>query len=161
MDDFGSLVLRVVAGGYIMKYGVPKLRDVDGRYAKEFAGLGFQPVGAYVAQAGLVESISGALIALGALGPIGPMMLLSDMVVAAVATTARAKRFDLDQHEEEALFAAIALHLALAGPGAFSADSALGLRVFDRPWLRYLSVAGALAGAAFMLSQRTPPSPNT
>jgi hypothetical protein len=79
------------------------------------------------------------------------------MLVAAVATTARAKHFDLDQHEEEALFAAIALLLALGGFGKASADSVLKVRSFDCPWLRCLSVPSALAGAAFMLSQRTPP----
>jgi putative oxidoreductase len=158
VNDFGLFILRLVAGGYIVKYGLPKLRDVDGAFAKEFESLGFHPAGTYVTQAGLVEVISGALIALGALGPIGPMMLLSDMVVAAVATTARAKHFDFDQHEEEALFAAIALLLALGGPGAISADSTLRIRMFDRAWLRILSVPGALAGAAFMLLQRTSPS---
>jgi uncharacterized membrane protein YphA (DoxX/SURF4 family) len=157
VTDFGLLVLRLVAGGYMIKYGFPKLRDADGTFAKEFEGLGFHPARAYVTQAGLVEVISGALIALGALGPVGPMMLLSDMVVAAVSTTAKAQRFDFDQHEEQALFAAIALLLALGGPGALSADSALSVRTFDRVWLRRLSVAGALAGAAFMLSRRTPP----
>jgi uncharacterized membrane protein YphA (DoxX/SURF4 family) len=157
--DLGLFVLRIVAGGYVMKYGLPKLRDADGAFAKEFESLGFHPAGTYVTRAGLVEVISGALIVLGALGPVGPMMLLSDMVVAAVATTARAKHFDLDQHEEEALFAAIALLLALGGPGAISADSALNIRVFDHAWLRRLSVLGGLAGAAYMLSQRRP-SPN-
>jgi uncharacterized membrane protein YphA (DoxX/SURF4 family) len=155
VDDFGSFVLRIVAGGYVIKYGLPKLRDADGAFAKEFESLGFHPAGAYVARAGLVEITSGALVVLGALGPVGPMMLLADMVVAALATTARAKHFDLDQHEEEALFAAIALLLALGGPGAISADSVLDIRLFDRASLRYLSVAAALAGAAYMLSQRT------
>jgi uncharacterized membrane protein YphA (DoxX/SURF4 family) len=159
MNDFGLLILRAVAGGYVIKYGLPKLRDVDGAFAKEFGSLGFRPAGTYVRRAGLVEVISGALVVLGALGPVGPMMLLSDMVVAAVATTARAKHFDLDQHEEEALFAAIALLLALGGPGAISADSALRIRLFDHAWLRYLAVPAALAGAAYMLLQRTP-SPN-
>lgn len=147
-------MLRAVAGGYVMKYGLPKLRDVDGSFAKEFASLGFHPARAYVKQAGFVELISGALIVLGALGSVGPMMLLADMVVAGTATTIRAKHFDFDQHEEEALFAAIALLLALGGPGRFSADAAFCIRVFDRAWLRYLSVPAALAGAAFMLSHR-------
>jgi uncharacterized membrane protein YphA (DoxX/SURF4 family) len=156
MNAIGLFILRVVTGGYVMKYGLPKLRDVDGAFAKEFEGFGFRPAETYVKRAGLVEIVSSALIVLGALGPAGPMMLLSDMVVAATATTARAKRFDLDQHEEEALFAAIALLLALGGPGAISADSALNIRVFDHAWLRYLSVLAALAGAAYMLAQRTP-----
>jgi uncharacterized membrane protein YphA (DoxX/SURF4 family) len=159
VNDLGLFVLRLVAGGYLMKYGLPKLRDVDGAFAKEFEGFGFRPAGTYVRRAGLVEVVSAALIMLGGLGPVGPMMLLSDMLVAGVSTTARAKRFDLDQHEEEALFAAIALLLALGGSGAISADSALNVHVFDRAWLRYLSVPAAVAGAAYMLMQRTP-SPN-
>jgi putative oxidoreductase len=157
VNDLGLFVLRIVAGGYIMKYGLPKLRDVDGSFAKEFESLGFHPGKTYVERGGLVEVLSAALILLGALGPVGPMLLLSDMVVAGVATTARAKHFDFDQHEEEALFAAIALLLALGGFGKISADSALKIRAFDCAWLRRLSVPGALAGAMFMLSQRTPP----
>ena len=154
VNDFGLFILRVVAGGYIVKYGLPKLRDVTGSFAKEFESLGFHPPGAYVEQAGFVEVISGALIVFGAFGPIGPMMLIADMMVAGAATTVRDKRFDLDQHEEEALFASIALLLALGGPGAISTDSAFGVRILDRAWLRVLSVPAALAGAAFMLSQR-------
>jgi len=157
VNDVGLFVLRLIMGGYIMKYGAPKLRDADRAFAKEFEGLGFLPAETYVRQAGLVETISGALVALGALGSVGPAMLLADMIVAAVASTAKEKRFDLDQREEEALFAAIALLLALSGPGSISADSALGIRAFDRAWLRYLSVAGALGGAVFMLAQRTAP----
>jgi putative oxidoreductase len=159
MNDFGLFILRAVAGGYIIKYGFPKLRDADGSFAKEFEGLGFHPAGPFVKQAGRVEVLSGALVVLGALGPLGPMMLLSDMIVAAAATTARAKRFDFDQHEEEALFASIALLLALGGPGAISIDAALGIHALDRSWLRKLSVPAAIAGAVFMLSQRAP-SPN-
>lgn len=137
-----------------MKYGLPKLLDVHGSFAKEFESLGFHPAPPYVEQAGLVEVISGALIVLGALGSVGPMMLLADMTVAGVATTVRAKYFDWDQHEEEALFAAIALLLALGGPGALSADAAFRIHVFDRACLRCLSVPTALAGAAYMLSKR-------
>ncbi|HTU70662.1 MAG TPA: DoxX family membrane protein [Candidatus Baltobacteraceae bacterium] len=153
-NDLGLFILRVVAGGYVIKYGLPKLRDADGAFAKEFESLGFRPAGTYVTRAGLVETTAGALVVLGALGPVGPAMLLADMIIAAVATTIRAKRFDLDQREEEALFAAIAVLLALGGPGAISADSWLDVRLFDRSWLRYLSVCAALAGSAYVLSQR-------
>lgn len=36
MNDVGLFILRAVAGGYVMKYGLPKLRDVDASFAKEF-----------------------------------------------------------------------------------------------------------------------------
>jgi uncharacterized membrane protein YphA (DoxX/SURF4 family) len=155
MNDLGLFILRLVAGGYIVKFGLPKLRDADGSFAKEFESFGFHPASTYVTRAGLTEITAGTLILLGAFGPVGPMLLLADMLVAGVSTTEHAKHFDLDQHEEQALFAAIALLLALGGPGAISADSRLGIRLFDRAWLRYLSVPAALAGAAYMLSQRT------
>jgi uncharacterized membrane protein YphA (DoxX/SURF4 family) len=132
MNDFGLVILRAVAGGYVMKYGLPKLRDVDGSFTKDFESLGFRPARQYVKRAGLVELVSGALIVLGALGSVGPMMLPADMVVAGTATAVRAKRVDFDQHEEETLFAAIALLLARGGPG----NSAVPLaRNMNSHWL--------------------------
>ena len=99
----------------------------------------FHLAGTYVVQAGFVEVVSAALIILGALGPIGPKMWLADMVVAAVATTTRDKHFDFDQREEEALFAGIAIVLALSGFGAISVHSALDIHVFDRGGLSVLA----------------------
>lgn len=148
------LVIYLRVKQNIIKFGLPKFRDVDGSFAKEFESFGFHPASTYVKRAGLTEITAGALVVLGAFGPVGPMLLLADMVVAGVTTTEHAKHFDLDQHEEQALFAAIALLLALGGPGTISVDSALNIRAFDRAWLRYLSVLGALGGAAYMLSQR-------
>ncbi len=157
MNAIGLLMLRLVAGGFIVRWGFPKLRDDDGKFAKEFENLGFQPGKVFAQRAGTVETLSGALIALGALGPVGPMLLLSDMIVAAGAVTAKDKQFNADDHEDEMLYASIALLLALSGPGDFSLDRTLGITFFDRDWLRYLSVGAAFAGAAVMLSARTPP----
>jgi putative oxidoreductase len=156
VNSIGLLVLRLVAGGFILKYGFPKLHDVDGKYAKEFEGLGFEPVELFVKRAGAAETMAGTLIVLGFLGPTGPMLLLADMTVAAVAVTARAKQFNFGDHEDEMLYASIALQLILNGPGEFSLDRALGIKFFDRSWVRYLSLVGALGGAAFMLAARTP-----
>jgi putative oxidoreductase len=152
MNAIGLLVLRVVAGGFIVRWGFPKLRDIDGTFAKEFEGLGFHPGEAFATRAGTVETASGMLIILGMLGPTGPMLLLSDMIVAAAAVTARDKQFKPDDHEDELLYASIALLLALNGPGDLSLDRALGVTFFDRRWLRYLSVGAAVAGAAFMFA---------
>ncbi len=158
MNDLGLFILRAVSGAFMMTHGLPKLHDESGEYAKSFESLGFHPGSAFVTQAGAVETSSGALIALGAFGPIGPMMLLSDMIVAAASVTARAKHFKAADHETEMLYASIAMLLALSGPGKISVDGMLGVRIFNRAWLRYLSVAGALAGAAFMLFLREPES---
>jgi putative oxidoreductase len=154
MDAIGLFVLRVVTGGYIVFYGLPKLRRDDAKYVKEFEGLGFYPGEVFVKRSGVVETTAGALIALGALGPTGPALLLADMIVAGAAETARDKKFDVNEREEEMLFASIAVLLALSGPGELSLDRALGMKLFDRGWLRYLSLGAAFAGAAFMLSAR-------
>jgi putative oxidoreductase len=156
MNAFGTLILRLVAGGFILKYALPKLHDDDGKFAKEFEGLGFEPVELFVKRAGAAETAAGSLIVLGFLGPTGPMLLLADMTVAAIATTARAKQFNFSDHEDEMLYASIALQLILNGPGKFSLDRALGVTFFDRSWVRYLSLVAAFGGAAFMLAARTP-----
>jgi putative oxidoreductase len=156
MNSFGTLILRLVAGGFILKHALPKLHDVDGKSAKEFEGLGFEPVELFVKRAGTAETLSGTLMVLGFLGPTGPMLLLADMTVAAIATTARAKQFNFGDHEDEMLYASIALQLILNGPGKFSLDRAFGITFFDRSWVRFLSLVAALGGAAFMLAARTP-----
>lgn len=152
MNALGLLVLRLVAGGFIVRWGFPKLHDDDGKFAKEFEGLGFHPGKVFAQRAGTVETLSGSLIILGALGPTGPMLLLADMIVAAAAVTAKEKQFKPDQHEDEMLYASIALLLALSGPGELSLDRALGITFFERTWVRYLSVGAAFAGAAFMFA---------
>ncbi|MGB6985009.1 MAG: DoxX family protein [Candidatus Aquilonibacter sp.] len=161
MNPIGLLLLRLVAGGFVLKYGLPKLCDRDGSFAKEFESLGFHPAEVFVKRAGTVETLSSTLIILGALGPAGPMLLLADMIVAATAVTAREKHFDLEQHENEMLYASIATSLALSGPGEFSLDRALGIKFFDSTWLRYLSLGAAFAGAALMLAARTPSQAHT
>jgi putative oxidoreductase len=158
MRDAGLFLVRAVVGGFIPTHGMPKLRN-SGDYIPSFEGLGFRPAALFVAQAGAVEVASGALIGLGMLGPIGPMLLLSDMLVAAGAVMAREKPISPAKHEIEALYGAVAVLLALSGPGRFSIDHLLHLKAFDRPWLRYLSLGAAATGAAFMLAMRQKPGP--
>ena len=50
-----------------------------------FEQLGFRPGRFFVITAALSEAASGILIALGLLGPIGPALLLSVMIVAAIS----------------------------------------------------------------------------
>ncbi|HTV92619.1 MAG TPA: DoxX family protein [Verrucomicrobiae bacterium] len=158
MNSLGLFILRTVAAGFVLKYGFPKLRDVDGTFAKEFESLGFRPPEVFAKRAGAVETTSGVLMALGLLGPTGPMLLLADMIVAAAAVTARDKRFDLEQHENEMLYASIAVQLILSGPGSVSLDRVLGIKILDRPWVRCLSLGAAIGGAAFMFAGRTRPA---
>jgi putative oxidoreductase len=154
MSDVGLLLVRTIVGYYMSSHGLPKMRDDDHQYAKSFEGLGFYPGALFVSRAAGVETSSAVLICLGMLGPLGPMLLLSDMLVAMLAVAAREKTFESKKHEIEALYAGVAVLLALSGPGRFSVDCMFRIKFLDKSWLRYASLGAAAAGAAFMLSQR-------
>ena len=50
-----------------------------------FEGLGFRPGRLFAAAAAVTEIASGLLVALGLLGPVGPALMLSVMIVAALS----------------------------------------------------------------------------
>lgn len=118
--------------------------------------LGFRPGATFVLRAGAAETSAAVLIGLGACGAVGPTLLLSDMIVAMLAVAAKEEKFDPSKHELEALYGSIAALLLLSGPGRLSMDRLVGLDGLNKTWLRFLSLASAVAGAAFMLSQREP-----
>jgi putative oxidoreductase len=155
MSDVGLLLVRTTVAYYFMvSHGLPKMRDDDGQHAKTFEGLGFHPGALFVSRVAIAETSAAVLIGLGLFGPLGPMLLLSDMMVAIGAVSARERTFEASKHEIEIVYAAIAVLLTLSGPGRFSADRLLGMTFFDKPWLRCISLGAAAAGAAFMLNQR-------
>src|SRR6185295_19805757 len=85
----GLLVLRLVVGLAIAAHGSQKLFGWFGGHGLAGTGgffemLGFRPGRTFALAAGLTEFISGILIALGFLGPVGPALMLSVMIVAAV-----------------------------------------------------------------------------
>src|SRR5712671_443231 len=89
MGSIGLLVGRAVVGLLIAGHGTQKLLGWFGGYGLQktgdfFAQLGFRPGRAFAAAASLSEIAGGLLIALGLLGPIGPALMVSVMIVAAV-----------------------------------------------------------------------------
>ena len=97
--------------------------------------------------------LSGLLLALGLLGPIGPAAMVSVMVVAALTVHLPHGLFAQNNgFEVPLLYATAAIALALTGFGAYSLDAALGL---DALWtlgvtltVLALGVAGGAANAA-------------
>jgi putative oxidoreductase len=88
MLSAGLLLVRVVTGLVMAAHGAQKLFGWFGGYGLtktgEFFGhLGFRPGRAFAAAASLAEIVSGALVALGFLGPLGPALMVSVMIVAA------------------------------------------------------------------------------
>src|SRR5207237_6327897 len=86
----GLLILRVVLGLVLAAHGAQKLFGWFGGYGIAgtggfFESIGFRPGRLFAAAAGSGEFAGGLLVALGFLGPIGPALMLSVMIVAAVS----------------------------------------------------------------------------
>jgi len=131
--SFGLLVLRVVVGLIMAAHGAQKLLGWFGGYGLRgtgefFVQLGFQPGPAFAAAASISEIISGLLVTLGFLGPIGPALMISVMIVAAMTVHWEHGLLAANNGIElPRLYGASAFALALTGFGQYSFDSLLGI----------------------------------
>lgn len=161
--DAALLSARAVLGASIAAHGAQKMFGAFGGPGPQkagafFASLGFKEGERYARMAAATELVSGALIGLGALGPLGPAMLLSVMAVAVESVHRPKGYFNQDGgFEMNAMYATAALLLATHGPGAFSVDRALGLDKRFNGIHGWLALAGGLAGAALILGRREQP----
>jgi putative oxidoreductase len=157
----GLLIQRLVFGILMMAHSSQKLFGWLGGYgitgtAGFFEGLGFRPGRLFVKMASLSELFGGLLIALGFLGPIGPALVISVMLVAVVTVhwnhglLATGNGIELPL-----LYAASSLGLALTGHGLYSLDAALGLS-FWTPGVNLAVVALGILGGIGNLMLRKP-----
>ncbi|HEV7677511.1 MAG TPA: DoxX family protein [Candidatus Dormibacteraeota bacterium] len=163
-DDAALLLLRSVPGGLLAGHGAQKVFGAfDGPGPEGTRGfmqmLRMRPAHIWGHLAGYSELVGGALTALGALSPIGPVMSMGPMIMA--TTTAHwGKPIWVTKGGAElpvinmSVFAA----LAMTGPGRFSVDNLLGIRL--PRWVAGAAVAGVAAGTAAALLTREPaPAP--
>jgi putative oxidoreductase len=158
----GLLLARLIFGVLMVAHGGQKLFGWLGGYglagtAGYFEQLGFRPGRLFVLTASLTEVASGVLIALGLFGPVGPALLLSVMIVAAVSVHWGHGLFaSTNGIEVPLLYATGAVALAFTGPGPFSLDAALGI---DHTWTPALKVAalavGVVSGVVNLLTRRS------
>ena len=152
MRDIGLLILRLTMGGLLAGHGSQKLFGwFSGPGLKGTAGwlesLGLQPGTPWATVAAASEFGGGTLTALGLLHPLGPIGTMGGMVMA----TAKAhwgKPIWATQGGAElpVINLAIALALTLTGPGRFSLDQVLGIRL-----PRVLVVAVAIVEAVLVI----------
>jgi putative oxidoreductase len=164
----GLLVARVVLGLLITAHGSQKLFGWFGGHGLAgtggyFESLGFRPGRTFAAAAGLAEFVSGLLIATGFLGPVGPAIMLSVMIVAAVSVHVRHGVFaSANGIEVPLLYGVGAVALALTGPGLFSLDVLLGITPLWTPALVLaVLVAGVVGGIGNLVLRRPAPAERT
>ena len=162
--DTGLLLARMVFGLLMAAHGSQKLFGWFGGYglagtAGFFEQLGFRPGRFFAATAAATEITAGLLLAVGLLGPVGPALIVSVMIVAA-ATVHWAHGLVAQNNgiEVPLLYGAAATALALTGPGLYSLDAALGLEALWTPAIAASVLAlGALGGVANLVFRRSAP----
>lgn len=160
--DTGLLIARVVLGLLMAAHGTQKLFGWFGGYGLAGTGgffeqLGFRPGRFFAATAGSTEVVGGLLVAAGLLGPLGPALIVSVMVVA-IATVHWAHGLFAQNNgiETPLLYAAGAVALALTGPGAYSLDALLRLSWSGE--IAWIALAlGVLGGMANLAIRKTNP----
>ena len=159
--DEGLLLGRVVLGTLMAAHGAQKLFGWFGGYglagtAALFEDLGFRPGRRYAPIAAAAEITGGALVTLGLLGPVGPALVVSVMIVAAVSVHWQNGVFAMKNGIElPLLYAAGAATLCLSGPGRYSADAVFGLASMWTPALNWAALAVSGAGAIVNLLGRS------
>ena len=160
--DIGLLLIRLVVGLLMAAHGTQKLFGWLGGHglagtAAFFDELGFRPGRLFATAAASSEVGGGVLVALGLLGPVGPALMVSVMVVAAISVHWPNGLFAMTNGIEiPLLYAAAAAAHALTGPGAYSIDALLGLESMWTPALTWASLAVAIVAAIGNLAIRRP-----
>ena len=131
--DSGLLLARVVFGLLMAAHGSQKLFGWFGGYGLAgtggfFESLGFRPGKLFAAAAGGTEFAAGLLVAFGLLGPLGPALIVSVMIVAMATVHWPNGVFAQNNGiEVPLLYAVAAVAIGLIGNGAYSLDAVFGL----------------------------------
>lgn len=156
----GLILVRLVVGPLMALHGAQKLFGWLGGYGLDGTGgffeqLGFRPGRLFALAAGAGELTSGVLVALGFLGPLGPALMVSVMLVAMVTAHAGKGLFAATNGLElPLLYAAAASTLVLVGPGAWSLDNLFGVTSYWTPEIRVTALVVGIGGALANLAVR-------
>lgn len=162
MGDLGLLVLRLVTGGLLAGHGAQKGFGA-------FGGVGFQGVAGWMESLGLKpgqawaglavagELGGGALTALGLANPLGPLLASSAMAMAWAKGHAGKPIWASEGGGELPLTnIAATMAVAMTGPGRYSLDNLLGIRVPG--WMTALTVLGSLGTLIYAMMVQPEPS---
>ena len=158
----GLVLARLVFGLLMAAHGSQKAFGWFGGYGLAgtggyFESIGFRPGKFFAATAAGTEIIAGLLVALGLLGPIGPALIVSVMIVAAGSVHWPNGVFAQNGGiEVPLLYGVTAAALALTGFGAYSLDAAFGLSGLSTPAINVAALVAGVIGGAVNLALRRP-----
>ena len=160
----GLLIGRVVIGLMMAAHGTQKLFGWFGGYGLNktgefFVQLGFSPGRAFASAASVGEIVGGLLVVLGFLGPIGPALMISVMIVAAISVHWEHGLFAGNNGiEVPLLYATAAFGLAMAGFGPYSLDAWLGIASRWTATVTWIVLGVGIVGGFANLALRRRPS---
>lgn len=158
--SLGLLVGRIVLGVLLAGHGAQKLFGWFGGHGLAatggyFESLGFRPGRLFAAAAAVTEVGGGLLLALGALGPVGPALVVAVMIVAAGTVHWKHGIFAASGGiEVPLLYGTGALALGLTGHGLYSIDALLGIASLWTPGLTLAVLGLGVAGGFVNLAVR-------
>jgi len=160
----GLAVLRIVVGGLFMGHGLQKLAGWFGGHGlhatgQSFEAMGLRPGKMHAASAGASETAGGTLIAAGLLTPLGASLLSGTMITAIRKVHASHGPWVAEGgYEYNLVLLAAVFAITDVGPGEWSLDEALGIRLSGPGWAIAQLAAGAIgSSAAVALGERQPP----
>lgn len=151
----GKLILRATIGGYFFGHGMQKLTGWFGGHGPEGTGEFFEQVGLRPGKesaliAGAAEAGGGTLLAFGFLTPAAVSMLTGVMTNAIRHVHWKNGLWNTDGGIElPALVLAALASLADSGPGRYSLDEVLGIRLRG-PVVTALAMGAGAAGAVYV-----------
>ena len=160
--SIGLLIARLVFGLMIAAHGSQKLFGWFGGHglagtAGFFDSIGFRPGRFFATLAASTEVMSGILLATGFLGPVGPALMISVMIVAAATIHWKNGVFaSKNGIEVPLLYGVTAATLLLTGPGVYSLDAVFGLSALSTPVLQWGALAVGVLGGLGNLVARHP-----
>ncbi|MBV7508756.1 DoxX family protein [Bacillus sp. sid0103] len=131
MINIGLLIIRLVIGLLFVGHGAQKLFGWFGGYGLKgtggwFESIGMKPGVTMALLAGLAELIGGILFTLGLLTPLAGILIAGTMVMAIVKVHAANGLWSTaNGYEYNLTLLAVAIGIALIGPGKYALDALL------------------------------------
>ena len=148
------LIIRVAAGLTLAAHGLNKFKGGLSGVAGWFDSIGMRPGRMHASMAAGGEVLAGLFLALGLLTSFAALGIVGLMTVAAVTVHLRNGFFILDEGWEYVfVLAAVAVTIAMLGPGEWSVDESLGIiDEFDGYVGLAISAGGGVTAAMLLLA---------